>query len=58
MTITTILAIALKPLIAAVACFFVYQIRDCIMFFVRGEKLRKLLLTEIFARPNTETTES
>lgn len=47
MTLTTIAAIALKPILAFICAGIVYAIRDSIMYFVKNEKLRKLLLTEV-----------
>lgn len=56
MTLTTIVAIALKPMLAVIGASIVYAIRDSILCFVTNQKLRKLLLTEVLPSADSETS--
>jgi|GEM_PF-4251884 len=58
MTLTTIAAIALKPILAVICAGLVYAIRDSIMHFVSNDKLRKILLTEVLPSRNSQSPES
>ena len=51
--LSTIAAIALKPILAVIYVSIVYFIRDFIMYFVTNQKLRNLLLTEVLPNANS-----